>query len=579
MPMTTTLLKTNRLITPLAVIGFGALVIGCTPKPVVPKDHKFSPTTGAIVTADPATVNVIGLDDESVVCYTIDGTTPQWNGGNCANKLAPGERTITLDCGYNQVNLLWDGGTKSDVARYTVNAEKCQPKRVALWANDELRLALLTMTKEVRQLQLATDSKYTGKTDRMPVDNTGSWGISCATGEKKGDSETDNVATWVISTPCGLSGSKCVDHTFTFNNCTRTVNIKVHDYEADPNFRNSAIMKDQEVTLTLNGTLIRRTDGFGNGDEDTRGGESGELTVSGDFTGKAESFVAIRNRYYDSGDWAISCTEHPLDEREVCAPDSQMVRYTFPMWDCKDGICPTPDDIDTDRDGLADRLDNCPNLANPDQINSDKDEFGDACDSFIDSDDDKDNVFNTKDNCPSIPNPSQRDVDGDGVGNLCDDPTYFLLKQKRWEICLHTKGDDYNGGKGDVKPTKLCGQYPDQNWKLNQLADGYVQFESLHKADRCLSIEGVGVNTEPCDATQKDQHWKLEEYGDSDVYPFRIRNRAGGNCINSNGRDSADSWFGNCISGSPVTFGLIPDGELTQKSYRPQSKAYIKPAS
>lgn len=569
MPMTTTLLKTNRLITPLAVIGFGALVLGCTPKPVVPKDHKFSPTTGAIITADPATVNVIGLDDEPVICYTIDGTTPQWNGGNCANKLTTGQRTITLDCGYNQVNLLWDSGNKSETARYTVSSERCTPKRVALWANDELRLAAVTWKKDIQRLLLETDDNYKDKSDRMPVDNKGNWSLNCSGG---------GTAKWDITTPCGLSGSKCVDHTFTYSKCTHSVTIKVHDYDADPNFRNSAVVKDQEVSLTVNGKIVIRTDGFGDGnatDENSRGGESGVMNITGDFTGKAESFIAIRNRYPDAGEWGVSCTAHPLDPKEVCAPNSQQVRYVFPSWNCKDNICPLPDDIDTDRDGVSDRLDNCPNVSNPDQVNADRDEFGDACDSFIDEDDDKDNVFNTKDNCPKIANPSQRDEDGDGVGNLCDDPTFFLLKQQQSEVCLHTQGEDNASGQGDVKPTKLCGKYPDQKWKMNQMADGYVQFQSLHKADRCLSHNDAaapGVNTEPCNAGDHKQHWKVENYGTDEYYPFRLHNRSKNFCIYTNGQTEVYGTLGNCdlwLSEKTRRFGLIPDGELTQKSYRP----------
>ncbi|HMP97404.1 MAG TPA: thrombospondin type 3 repeat-containing protein [Kiritimatiellia bacterium] len=58
--------------------------------------------------------------------------------------------------------------------------------------------------------------------------------------------------------------------------------------------------------------------------------------------------------------------------------------------------------IDFDCDGVADVIDNCPFVFNPDQLDFDNDGVGDVCD-----------------NCPSIPNPNQLDSNGDGVGDAC----------------------------------------------------------------------------------------------------------------------------------------------------------------
>ena len=58
---------------------------------------------------------------------------------------------------------------------------------------------------------------------------------------------------------------------------------------------------------------------------------------------------------------------------------------------------------DMDRDGIADEIDNCPNVANTDQANEDGDKLGDACDP-----------------CPIIANDNPIDSDGDHVADECD---------------------------------------------------------------------------------------------------------------------------------------------------------------
>jgi len=70
---------------------------------------------------------------------------------------------------------------------------------------------------------------------------------------------------------------------------------------------------------------------------------------------------------------------------------------------------------DSDGDGIADDLDNCPDLANADQANFDGDFYGDACD----PDDDNDGVADGDDAFP-FNQAESRDTDGDGIGDNAD---------------------------------------------------------------------------------------------------------------------------------------------------------------
>lgn len=129
---------------------------------------------------------------------------------------------------------------------------------------------------------------------------------------------------------------------------------------------------------------------------------------------------------YDDGDYDADGVPDPFD---LCVgpdmycggdlnhngiPDAQETVMADPCLIC--GFIPACTEADNDADGLNNEEDNCRCVANADQIDSDNDGEGDACD----PDGDGDGWSNNNDNCPFTANPDQLDTDGDGAGDACD---------------------------------------------------------------------------------------------------------------------------------------------------------------
>jgi hypothetical protein len=120
----------------------------------------------------------------------------------------------------------------------------------------------------------------------------------------------------------------------------------------------------------------------------------------------------------------------------------------------KDGSLPTGlgpvsancenNDPDTDGDGVTDVNDNCPTVANADQViptfyaDGDNDGFGDPNDFIQVCEAPGGYVADNTDNCPDTANADQTDTDNDGIGDACEAPpsnqTAFWLEAECAEV-------------------------------------------------------------------------------------------------------------------------------------------------
>ena len=141
-------------------------------------------------------------------------------------------------------------------------------------------------------------------------------------------------------------------------------------------------------------------------------------------------------------------------------------------------------DVDNDKYCIGSRYlspklganDNCPNLANPDQLDNEADGLGNACD----PDDDNDGISDFDDNCQFIPNTLQNDTDNDNIGDACDAKPFDFDNDGHSDLadnCLNIYNPDQsdvdNDGIGDV-----CDASPNDNDN-----DGVID-----SADNCLNI-------------------------------------------------------------------------------------------
>jgi hypothetical protein len=125
---------------------------------------------------------------------------------------------------------------------------------------------------------------------------------------------------------------------------------------------------------------------------------------------------------------------------------------------------PSGDLVVVPRLSMLTALDNCPEVPNPNQQDTDGDGIGDVCDLCTDTDDDGFGnpgfPLNTcpEDNCPNDPNPGQEDFDSDGFGDVCD-------------ICPFDETNPDEDGDGICTPDDNCPNDPNPGQEDDDLDD------------------------------------------------------------------------------------------------------------
>lgn len=202
------------------------------------------------------------------------------------------------------------------------------------------------------------------------------------------------------------------------------------------------------------------------------------------------------------------------------------------------------DTTDTDGDGVGDTLDNCPLLANPEQLDSDGDGIGDSCDNCAQtpnpdqSDGDGDGFGDACDNCASTPNPDQGDADGDGLGDSCDNCRTVANPDQ-----LDVDGDLVGDACDNCSQTANTDQADADSDGVGDACDNCVDNSNPNQAD--ADGDGLGDACDNCVDTANPEQSDADGDGVGDVCDNCVEN-ANGNQADSDS-DGVGDACDNCV--------------------------------
>ena len=186
-------------------------------------------------------------------------------------------------------------------------------------------------------------------------------------------------------------------------------------------------------------------------------------------------------------------------------------------------------DLDDDGDGMADAMDNCPLLFNPDQVDLDGDGLGDACD----NDADGDGIPDAGDNCLGLKNTQQLDGDGDGLGDVCDDDK---------------DGDGIENGSDNCPLVTNGGQEDSDGDGLGDACEGDTDGDGVANEFDCLPLNPAAYPgaEEVCDGVDNDCDFVVDQgFPDSDADGLK-------NCVDPDDDDDVSPDDADCAPLNPA---------------------------